>query len=104
MKLPKLFKGKKGQIMSQLGDLGIGVATVTIILVVAFLVMANTQDQIVTLDGIDETNVSTFTTAYNGTGELISATATIPDWIPLVIIVAIGGIILGMVQVFRRRG
>lgn len=41
--------------------------------------------------------------AYNGSVTLANATQTIPDWVPLVIIAAIGVVIIGLVAVFGRR-
>jgi len=35
---------------------------------------------------------------------LQSAVDTIPGWVPLIIIAAIGSILLGLVALFRRRG
>ena len=45
----------------------------------------------------------TFSNAYNATEDLQNATATIPGWIPLIILVIIGGVILGLVSAFKRR-
>ena len=41
--------------------------------------------------------------AFNSTLDLTNATATIPGWIPLIILVIIGGVILGLVSAFKRR-
>ncbi len=88
---------KKGQVMQNLGALGIGIATLALILTVAFLVVANVQDQVesTAADG-------NWSTAYNATVTLQGAAETVPGWVPLVVIVAIGGIILSMVALFRR--
>ena len=84
---------KKG-VFDQLGALGVGVAVLVITLAVVFLIMAqvgaNTQ---VTADGNASAAVTTLTTAA----------ATIPGWVPLVILVAIGGLILGLVAIFGGR-
>ena len=84
---------KKG-VFDQLGALGIGVATLVITLAVVFLILAqvgaNTQ---VAADG----NASAATTT------LTTAAATIPGWVPLIILVAIGGLILALVAVFGGR-
>ena len=101
MKL-KMFKNKRG-VMDQLSGLGIGIASFAIIIVVTFLVMANVQDQIVSTQGINESVTGEWTTAYNASQTLQSATATIPDWVPLIIIVAIGALILSLVGTLRRR-
>lgn len=92
---------KKGQAFNQLTGLGIGIATLTIIFVVLFLVAAEVQDNIVATQGIDESNVSQYTLAYNGTNTLTEAAADIPAWIPLIVITVVGSILLGLVSLFR---
>ena len=86
-------KLNKHGVFDQLGALGVGVATLVVTLAVVFLILAqvaaNTQ---VVADGNATLAVSTLT----------SAAATIPDWVPLVILVAIGGLILALVAVFGR--
>ena len=81
---------KKG-VMDQLGALGIGVAALVITLAVVFLILAqvgaNTQ---VAADG----------NATAATNTLTTAAATIPGWVPLIILVAIGGLILYLVSRF----
>jgi hypothetical protein len=94
--------GKKG-VMDQLGGLAIGIATLLIALVVTFLVVANTQAQIATVQGFNASNASLRTTAYNATITLNEAAATIPGWVPLIVIVVIGAAIIGLVSVFRGR-
>lgn len=41
--------------------------------------------------------------AYNGTLTLTNATQTVPGWVPLIIITVIGGLLLGLVMMFRKR-
>lgn len=95
---------KKGQVMEQLGALGVGVATLVIVLAVTFLVLAETGSQAASLGGYSPDNLSgCITAACNATKTLTVATATIPGWVPLVILVAIGGLILGLVAAFGGR-
>lgn len=165
---------KKGQVMQNLGALGIGVAVITLVLIIAFLVMSQITTQAIsqgeaaaaitnetvvwtydtwvalsrspnsmllscsqvyngTGSGSEEIDVSNYTcgtkgikitngstvninesvevwysykdksAAFNSTGTLTAATSTIPGWVPLIILVAIGGIILGLVSAFKRR-
>ena len=167
---------KKGQVMQNLGALAVGVAAITIILVITFLVMAQVKTQSITqgLDTVDFANASitwanntgfdlggtcmgmsscvlwndtantvgvptasyscamsgdtqpqvtvlnfsgenlpatvyldwtcvSRSNAFNSTLDLTNATATIPGWIPLLILVIIGGVILGLVSAFKRR-
>ena len=49
-------------------------------------------------------NCKTPSNAFNATIELTNATQTIPRWIPLIVLVIIGGIILGLVSAFKREG
>lgn len=168
------YINKKGQIMQELGALGIGVAVITLVLIIAFLVMSQITTQAISqgeaaaaitnetvvwtydtwvalsrspnsmllscsqvYNGTgfpsEEIDVSNYTcgtkgikvingsnvflnysievwysykdksAAFNSTGVLTNATATIPDWVPLIILVSIGGIILGLVSAFKRR-
>ena len=93
-KLLKMFNSKKGQVMDQLGSLGIGIATLVIILAVVFLIMSNV---------LSNSQVAADANATAAVQTLTTAAATIPTWVPLVVIVAIGALILGLVQVFRQR-
>ena len=89
--------------MDQLGALGIGIATLVILLAVTFLVLAETGSQAATQAGFTSDNLSgCFSHACNATKDLTAATQTIPDWVPLIVLVAIGGLILGLVAVFGR--
>ena len=89
---------KKGQIFGELGSLAVGVAVLAITLTVTFLILAQGKAQIEVLEG-----VASNTSAYNATVTLTNAVATIPAWIPLVIIAVIGSVLLGLVALFRRR-
>lgn len=96
-----LFKGnKKGQsFFDNFRELFLALGAIVIIVAIVFLVMAQTKSQIVSVEGINETNSSTFTVAYNATNTLIQATEDVPGWIPLVVIVVIG---TGMFLLVRR--
>ncbi len=89
----KLVKSKKG-VFDQLGALGIGIATLVITLAVVFLILAQVGAN---------TQVVADANATAAVNTLTSAAADIPGWVPLVVIVAIGGLILGLVAVFGRR-
>lgn len=88
----KMLKSKKG-VFDQLSALGIGVATLVVTLAVVFLILANvgSNSQVVA--------DSNATAAVN---TLTNAAATIPGWVPLVILVAIGGLVLFLVSRFGR--
>jgi len=96
-----MMMNRKGQVMQNLGALGVGVATLVIVLAVAFLVMSQTGAQAATL-GSASSFAMCNSTACNSTKDLTQATATIPGWVPLIILVAIGGLILALVSRFGR--
>jgi len=84
---------KKGQVFDQLGALGIGIAGLVITLVVVFLILAQVKaNSTVAADNNATTAVTTLTTAA----------ATIPNWVSIVVITAIGALLIGMVMMFRR--
>ena len=100
------MKQKKGQVMSQLGALGVGIASLVIILAVTFLVMAQTGEQAAIINGnatLAECVAAGNSAACNATDTLTAATATIPGWVPLIVLVAIGGLILALVAMFGKR-
>lgn len=99
MKLFKHLKNKKG-IFADLGGLGIGLTTFCVLLAVAFIIMAQVKSQIVTSDG---SNATMRSNAYNATNTLIDAAATIPGWTGIIVIVAIGAAILGLLGMFGGR-
>ena len=84
---------KKGQVFDQLGALGIGIAGLVITLVVVFLILANVKANATV---VADTNA---TAAVN---TLTAAAATIPGWVSIVVITAIGALLIGMVMMFRR--
>ena len=85
--------GKRG-VFDQLGALGIGIAALVITLVVVFLILSQigSNSQVVA----DENA----TVAVN---TLTNAADDIPNWVPIVVITAIGALLIGMVALFRRR-
>ncbi len=170
----KILNHKKGQ-LDMLGQLGVGIAMLAILLVITFLILAQGKTQVVSeagsnatldelvvyvnntpvalanspdtmtvscsrvinssdgtdgavigpgnytcdssgltltdpveSDGVWNTTVTAnytvkyTTAAWNATQTLQGANATIPPWIPLVVIVVIGGVLILLVQQFRR--
>ena len=84
---------KRGQVFDQLGALGIGIAGLVVTLVVVFLILAQVgANTTVVADGNATAAVETLTTAA----------ATIPNWVSIVVITAIGALLIGMVMMFRR--
>jgi hypothetical protein len=96
---------KKGQVFKQLAALATGIATLAIVLTVAFLVMAQGREQVEAIEGLNGSMTECHTSlACNATLDLQMAVDDIPGWIPLVIIASIGAILLGLVAMFRNRG
>lgn len=83
---------KKGA-LQELGALGIGIASLTITLVVVFLILSNV--------GTNST-VAANSNATAAVNTLTQAAGTIPGWVPLIVIVFIGAIILGLIRFFRQ--
>ena len=89
----KMFSSRKGQVFDQLGALGVGIAALVVTLVVVFLILAQVKaNTTVAADGNATLAVNTLTTAA----------ATIPNWVGIVVITAIGALLIGMVMMFRR--
>ena len=113
---------KKGQIMSQFGSLAIGVAALCITLVIAFLIMSTAKTtmsddntacdsgswngSVCCLPALDCDHAGNQTErnslAWNTTQTMQNATQTIPGWVSIIIITAIGAVLIGMVSMFRR--
>jgi|TARA_R100001530_G_scaffold101691_4_gene70744 hypothetical protein len=117
--------GKKAQ-MSAINDmvpLITSLVAVGIVLVIGFLIMAETKSTIApcsnssdAFNGTDNlcydttpagvplagTGDSQFVAAYNGTSSTQNAIATIPDFLPIIVITVIGIILLGMVAALRK--
>ena len=112
------MKSKKAQVFDNLAGLAVGIATFAIIIVVAFLIMANVKTQLQTSGACANTTDvyaangtcldsgltinRPYSLAWNSTNSLQNTTSTVPGWIPLVVIVSIGALILGMIGMFRR--
>ena len=96
-------KGKKGQVFGNLVAMAVGIAGLAISLVVTFLIISQAKTQEVDLNSITVSNTSTWTVGYNATNTLQSAVATIPGWVPLIVIAVIGSVLLGLVALFRRK-
>ena len=99
-----LSTNKKGNAFKGIIGLALALITVGIVISIGMLVMANVQDEIVTLDSITESNTSTYTVAYNATADTISGVAQLPDWIGIFVIVGIGVVILGLVALLKFKG
>lgn len=93
-KLKKAIKmNKKGQVFDNLAGLGVGVVGLAITLTVVFLIMSQTKAN--STVAADANATAALTTLQNAADD-------IPSWVPIVIIVTIGAILIGLVQLFRR--
>lgn len=93
--MQKLFSKKKGAagVFDALGGMGVGIAALSIVLIVVFLILstlgANTQ-------------VAADSNATAAVNTLSRAADDIPGWVPIVVIAVIGSLLLGLVALFRR--
>lgn len=119
---------KKGQVLGNLGELGIGIAALAIILTVAFLIISEGQDQAVAIEtnycsGLDAAtqgfafnttsndcgNITTqgvranLSNAYNATVTMQTSTGDIPGWVSLIVVAVVGALLLGLVNQFRKQ-
>ena len=125
-----IILNKKGEAaLEQLQSVVAPLIAVAIVLVVGFLIMAQTKDQVESMQGsswCDENytyrpafnqcentsshvfngpgNRSAGTSyAYNSTSSVQIAMDGIPGWLPIIIVAIIGSILLGLVAYFRSR-
>ena len=104
------LRKKRGDPLEQLGSLVIGLVVVGIVLAVGLLIMAQTRTQISSTEGVYNVNGSNIVSgdmtsaAWNATHTTQMATAGIPGWLPIIVIVIIGSILIGLVMFFRGRG
>jgi uncharacterized protein (UPF0333 family) len=93
MNLKKINRNRKGQI-DQLVPLVISLVVIGVLLVVAFLIMSEVaSNSTVTADG----------NASAAVDEVQEAMGTIPGWLPIIVIVVIGALLIGLVSFLRGR-
>ena len=76
--------------MAELGKLVIGLATVAIVLSVTFLILGDVDDEIEASNNLSN--------EHNASKEVISSMDDIPGWLPVIIIVVIGVLLIGLVS------
>ena len=89
-----MMKAKKGNIMDNLGALGVGIAALAVTLVVVFLILSQTAAN--TTVAADGNATAALTT-------LALAADDIPGWVPLIVIAVIGALLLSLVAMFKQR-
>jgi hypothetical protein len=116
---------KKGQAFDQISGLVIGVAAFAIVIVIVFLIIAGTKtnlaDNSYACDASTSiynstagnccttgsaactgANITGLSHAWNATTTLRADVATLPGWVPIVIIIIVGSILIGLVGMFKR--
>lgn len=83
----KTLLKNKGGFTNQLVGLVIGLVIVGVIIGLGFLILAQTQTAVGNAS-------STVSNAYNQTGNVITAMNTIPTWLPILVLVAIAGLVI----------
>lgn len=99
--MKRLSKVNKKGVLDNVASLMISLATIAVIIAVMFLILAETGEQATNIDGASNYSVCT-SSACNSTKTTQGAMSQIPDWLSIIVIVVIGGIIIGLVKVFRR--
>lgn len=89
----KALKSKKG-VLQGLEDLMQGLGSVVIIMVVVFLIIANVKSN---------STVAADPNATAAVTETQEAASDIPTWLPLIVIVFIGGLLLTLVRFMKRK-
>ena len=87
------MKGKKG-VIDQLVPLVLALVSISIVLIVVFLIMSEMASN---------SKVAADTNATAAIKEVQNATADIPTWLPIIVITVIGALLIGLVSLFRRR-
>jgi len=93
---------KKAQV-DALQPLILALIVIGIVLVVGFLIFAQVQDQVVSIDSVDETNTSTYSYGYNASTSVQSAMEDVPGWLPIIVVVTIGALLIGLVSFLRQQ-
>ena len=93
---------KKGQI-DALQPLIIALIVIGMVLVVGFLIFAQIKAQVVSIDSVDATNTSTWSYGYNATLSTTEAVEDIPGWLPIIVVVVIGALLIGLVSFLRQQ-
>ena len=92
---------RQAQVFARLGELAVGVVTLALVLTIGFLILAQGKSELASIDCTNAT-LKTCGYGYNGTSAMESAIATIPNWVPLLIIAVIGLVLLGFVGLYRK--
>lgn len=90
----QFLKSKKGQVFDQLTGLALGLVSLAIVFIVAFLIYSKLKaNSTVSADANSTASLKTVT----------DETYNITSWLGIIVITVIGSIILGLVMLFRSR-
>ena len=92
---------KKAQI-DALQPLIIALIVIGIVLVVGFLIFAQVKDQVYSIDGLNTTH-NTSSYGYNATMSVQAAMDDVPGWLPIIVVVTIGALLIGLVSFLRNQ-
>ena len=90
----KLFKNNKKGIIDNLSSFTVGVGSFAIILVVVFLILSTMAAN---------TTVAADPNATEAIDSTQEALDDIPTWLPIIVIVLVGALLIGLVALFKRR-
>ena len=93
-KVKELFQNKKGQMFDNLIGLILGLVTIAVVLAVGALILANINSN---------AQVQADPNASYAISTTLDAFDDIPSWLPLIVVVTIGALIVGLVALFARR-
>jgi len=99
------MKLKKGQSLAGLQAIIVPLIGVAIVLVIGFLIIAETQTQIESTSGIQCSSDASANGSIgcNASRQVQEAMSDVPQWLPIIIITLIGSLLLGLVAYFRAR-
>jgi len=92
----------KGQV-DALQPLIVALVVIGIVLVVGFLIFAEVKTQVISIDS-DAANIDSNSTSLgrNATVTITNAMQDIPGWLPIIVVVVIGALLIGLVSFLRR--
>ena len=99
----KLRLTKKG-VIENLANLVVALGYIVVLIAVIFIIIAGTKTSLLNSSGknltsiLTDSNYNTSWVAINGTQ---ASMQTVPDWLPIVVITVIGGILLFLVRTFK---
>ena len=92
---------KKGQV-DALQPLIVSLVVVGIVLVVGFLIFHEVLARVVVIDSVTNTSESQ-SYGYNATRTVTNAMQDIPGWLPIIVVVVIGALLIGLVSFLRKQ-